>query len=261
MSIFKDMLGSGETLFKNPVALDYDFVPKLLPFRENEQYRMAGCIKPLFQSRNGRNLIIWGNPGVGKTVACRHVLADLAEQTEEITPFYVNCWGKNTSFKIAVELCEQLGYKLTHNKKTDELLDIAIKILNKGSSVLVFDEIDKVEEFDFLYSVLEGVYRKSIILITNYREWSVTLDERIRSRLLPEILEFKPYDLTETRAILKARLEAGVYPGVFEEEALELISQKTSEIVSCKRGCEHCRGEVPEKSGHRICRRGNRQAR
>jgi Cdc6-like AAA superfamily ATPase len=236
MSLFKDMLGSGESLFKNPVALDYDFIPKLIPYRENEQFKMAACVKPLFQERNGRNLIIWGNPGVGKTVACRHVLADLGEQTEEIVPFYVNCWSKNTSFKIAIELCEQLGYKLTHNKKTDELMEIAIKILNKSSSVLVFDEIDKVEDFDFLYSLLEGVYRKSIILITNYREWSVTLDERIRSRLLPEILEFRPYNLTETRGILKSRIEAGVAPGVFDDECLEVISQKTSELCDIRSG-------------------------
>jgi Cdc6-like AAA superfamily ATPase len=120
MSIFKDMLGSGETLFKNPVALDYDYVPKLIPYRENEQHRIATCIKPLFQERNGRNLIIFGSPGVGKTVACRHVLSDLGEQTDEVLPLYINCWSKNTSYKIAIELCEQLGYKLTHNKKTDE---------------------------------------------------------------------------------------------------------------------------------------------
>ncbi len=236
MSIFKDMLGSGESLLKNPVALDYDFIPKLVPYRDSEQFRIASCIKPLFQQRNGRNLVIWGRPGVGKTVACRHVLSDLAEQTDEIVPFYVNCWNKNTSFKIAVELCEQLGYKLTHNKKTDELLEIAVKILNKSSSVLVFDEIDKVDEFDFLYSLLEGVYRKSIILITNYKEWSVTLDERIRSRLLPELLEFRQYNLTETRGILKSRLDAGVAPDVFDEEGFELIVQKTAELGDIRSG-------------------------
>jgi archaeal cell division control protein 6 len=236
MSLFKDMLGSGESLFINPVALDYDFVPKLIPYRENEQFRVAACVKPLFQSRNGRKLIICGKPGVGKTVACRHVLAELEEQTEEIIPFYVNCWNKNTSFKIAIELCEQLGYKLTHNKKTDELLDIAIKMLNKKSSVLIFDEIDKVEEYDFLYSLLEGVYRKSIILITNFKEWSVTLDERIRSRLLPEIMEFRQYNLAETQGILKSRLESGVAAGAFPDEAFELIVQKTAEIGDIRTG-------------------------
>lgn len=236
MSIFKDMLGSGESLLKNPVALDYDFIPKLVPYRESEQFKMASCIKPLFQQRNGRNLVVWGRPGVGKTVACRHVLSDLSEQTDEILPLYVNCWSKNTSFKITVELCEQLGYRLTHNKKTDELLEIAVKILNKSSAVIVFDEIDKVEDFDFLYSLLEGVYRKSIILITNFREWVVTLDERIRSRLLPEVLEFKQYNLTETRGILKSRLEAAVVPGAFDEKGFEVIVGKTAELGDIRTG-------------------------
>ena len=69
MSLFKGMLGSEESLFLNPVALDYDFMPKLIPYREQEQKHIATCIKPLFQQRSGRNLIITGPPGIGKTVA------------------------------------------------------------------------------------------------------------------------------------------------------------------------------------------------
>ena len=77
MSLFKDMLKDSETLFKNSIALDYDYIPKLIPYRENQQHFIANCIKPLFQNRNGRNCIVFGPPGIGKTVALRHVLQDL----------------------------------------------------------------------------------------------------------------------------------------------------------------------------------------
>ena len=77
--LFKDILGSSETLFKNDVALDYSFQPKLVPYRENEQRFIANCIKPLFQEKSGKNIFIYGQPGVGKTVACNHILNELEE--------------------------------------------------------------------------------------------------------------------------------------------------------------------------------------
>ena len=58
-------------------------------------------------------------------------LRELEEESEEIYPIYINCWQKNTTFKIVMETCEQLGYKLTHNKGTDELLKVTKEILNK----------------------------------------------------------------------------------------------------------------------------------
>jgi len=67
MALFKDMLGADESLFKNELALDYSFLPKLLPHRENQQRYIATSIKPLLMQKNGRNLFVYGAPGIGKT--------------------------------------------------------------------------------------------------------------------------------------------------------------------------------------------------
>ena len=53
------------------------------------------------------------------------------------------------------------GYKFTQNKKTDELIREAVRILNKKKVVLVFDEIDKADDHHFIYTLSEEVYRKS----------------------------------------------------------------------------------------------------
>lgn len=255
MGIFKDMLGAGETLFKNAVALDYDFVPKLIPYRENEQFKIASCIKPLFHRRNGRNLLIHGMPGVGKTVACKHVIQELEEESEDITPIYINCWQRNTTFKILLEICDTLGYKLIHNKKTDDLLNVVVKTLNKGSAVLIFDEIDKIDDYDFLYYFLEQLYRKCIILITNYKEWAIELDDRIKSRLLIEMLEFRPYSQKETNGILKQRAKSAFHAGVFEVNAFELIVKKTFDLQDIRSGLYLLReagNAAEDKSSRRI---------
>jgi len=236
MGLFKDMLGSEESLFRDAVALDYDYLPKILKFRETEQKHFATCIKPLFSGRSGRNLFVYGAPGIGKTAACRWVLKELEEETSEVVPIYVNCWKNNSSFKILTEICNRLGIRFIVNKKTSELFEEVKKVLNKKSAVLVLDEVDKLEDFDLVYLFLEEIYRKSLFLITNYKETLEKVDERIMSRFNPEFLEFKPYNAMETKGILEERSKYAFVPGVWDKEAFELVVSKCAEAGDIRAG-------------------------
>ena len=238
MSLFKDMLKDNESLFTSNVeALDFDYIPKLVPFREQEQKTIATCIKPLFQKRNGKNIFVHGKPGIGKTVAVKHLLKELEEDTDEIFPIFINCWQKNTTYKVILEICDQLGYKFTQNKKTEELAKIVSEIINKNKgAVLVFDEVDKAEDFDFLYTLLETLYRKSIIIITNYKSWVAHLDERIKSRLLPDLLAFREYNEKESIEILKQRRKYAFVEGVWDEDAFLLLAKKATELKDIRTG-------------------------
>ena len=233
---FFDNLGDWESIFKNEDALDLDWVPKLMPFREQQQFHIANCINPLLQGRNGRNLFIYGAPGVGKTSATRWVLRDLEETSENIYIIYLNCWQKNTSYKIIVEICYQLGYRFTQNKNTEELFDIIKNMVNKKAAVFVFDEIDKIEDFDFLYSILNDIYKKSVLLVTNYKSFLDELEERIKSRLIPEIVEFQEYNNQETRDILKQRCDFAFHENIWDDEAFNLIVQKSAELKDIRSG-------------------------
>ncbi|MFT7616344.1 MAG: cell division control protein 6, partial [Candidatus Woesearchaeota archaeon] len=217
-------------------ALSYEFIPKLIPYREAQQKRIASCIAPMFNHQTGRNVVVFGPPGVGKTVATKHILNELEEKTTEIIPFYINCWQKNTSYKIMLAICDLLDYKFTHNKKTDELFDIIANRINKLSNVFVFDEIDKVEDTDFLYLILQKVQNKSIILLTNYKEYVSQIDMRIRSRLTPEMLEFRPYNFDETKGILKERIEFAFEEKVWSARAFEMIAKRTFELHDIRTG-------------------------
>ena len=106
--LFDKILKEEESLFLNPQFLDYDYQPKVVPCRESQQSHVAACIKPLLQRRTGKNLIVLGTPGVGKTVSLRHVLNELKEDySNEIFCIYINCWKKDTSFKVISEICSQ----------------------------------------------------------------------------------------------------------------------------------------------------------
>ncbi|HLP80342.1 MAG TPA: AAA family ATPase [Acidobacteriota bacterium] len=235
-SLFDSILKENESLFQNELALNYEFVPKLVPYREAQQKRVAACIAPMFNHHTGRNIVVYGPPGVGKTVATKHIINELQEKTDEIVPFYINCWHKNTSFKVILELCEQIDYKFTHNKKTDELFDIVAARINKLASVFIFDEIDKAEDTDFLYLILSKIQNKSIILLTNYKDFVANIDMRIRSRLLPEMLEFKPYDKSETKGILQQRVELAFLPKIWSVKAFDMVVERTHELADIRSG-------------------------
>lgn len=236
MGLFDNILRSNESLFKDSDSLDYDYMPKEIPYRENEQHYLATCIKPLFMNRSGRNLLIYGAPGIGKSVATKNVLNELEDQTDEIDIIYINCWQFNTSFKILSEICDQKNYKFTQNKKGNDLQKIIVDLINQKGVVFVFDEIDKVEDTDFLYFILEKINHKSIFLITNYKSWLLNLDERIRSRLMPELVEFKEYSKKETEGILKNRINYAFVPNVWEEDSLKIVVEKTYNIKDIRSG-------------------------
>lgn len=236
MNLFSGMLREGESLFRDEIALDYDYLPKLLPYRDDEQFYLASCIKPLLQKRNGKNLLIHGAPGIGKTAAARYVLRDLENETDDVAVIYVNCWKKNTSFKIVLDICEQLNIKFLQNKTKDELFDLLKKDLNQRSAVFVFDEVDKLEDLDFIYIILEEIFRKSVFLICNYKSWLNGMDERIKSRLTAELVEFKEYNADETKGILKHRSSYAFVPGVWDPAAFDLIAKRTAELKDIRSG-------------------------
>lgn len=254
--LFKDILSSEESLFLNPQFLDYDYMPKMIKYRENEQRYIAMAIKPLLQRRNGKNILVKGSPGIGKTIGVKNVLKELEDEfSNEIYCIYLNCWKKDTPFKIAIEMCEQLGYKWTHNKNYDELMKEACQILNEKSAVIVLDETDKLEDDSVIYTLLEDLFRKCLILITNNSEFLAMLDTRIKSRLTPDILEFKPYDRIETEGILKERLEFAFVPNSFDVNAFLKIVEKTFQLEDIRAGLFLMKesGEIAEaKSSRKI---------
>ena len=222
------MLTADECIFKNINVLDFDYQPKLIRYREGQQFEIARCIKPLFRNHKGENALVYGTSGIGKTLACKHIIKELEEETDQIIPIYVNCWQHNTTYKIALNICEQLKYPFTNNKKGVELFKEISDRINKSSAVFIFDEIDKAEDFDFLYTITEHIFKYSIVLITNNKgKLLSSIDKRIRSRLFLECIEFKKYKLEETKGILKERVDYAFCKDCFDEDAFLFAVKET----------------------------------
>ena len=250
-----DFLRDDESLIKDETPLCYDYIPKPIKYREGQQQEISYAIKPLLNGRDGGNLFVYGSPGVGKTLAVKYLFREIEFEGDNIIPIYINCWKKDTSHRIALEICKAIGYKWTHNKGTDELLKSILEILNKRSTVICLDEVDKTKDLDILYNLCEDLNNKTIILVTNYADWIGDLDDRIKSRLIPGVLEFKPYDANSTRGILKERKNFAFVPGVLNDEAFDLVARKTCELKDIRSGLfllKKAADEAERKSSREI---------
>ena len=233
------MIVMPESLFMNVGVLEQAYLPRLLPYREEQQKYIAECIKPLVEGRNGVNLFISGSPGIGKTACLKYILRELKEKIEDIAPVYVNCWKRDTTPKIANEIARELGIKLplTEKLSSDQIFDMIIKNTGKFKGIVfVFDEIDKTQDYDFLYRIVEDVNFKAIFLVTNVIDWISKLDRRLISRILLERLEFKPYSFEEIRGILREREQYAFIPNSWDYEAFEIVIRKTHEMRDLRVG-------------------------
>ncbi|MDO8556637.1 MAG: AAA family ATPase [Nanoarchaeota archaeon] len=251
--LFKDMLGANESLFTDPLVLDPEYMPPVIEGREDEQHWIASCVKPLFSKRPGKNIFITGTPGIGKTLAVKHLLHELEMETTEIFPIYINCWKKDSAHKIVLELCDALGYKFVQNRNSGELLAEVAKIINKKAAVIVLDEADKILDESIIYQLLEDLYTKTLILISNDPDYLTVLDERISSRLHAEIISFEAYDFNETYEILKKRVHHAFIQNIFDKEAFDLLAQKTYSIGDIRAGLFLLKetGEIAETAASR----------
>jgi len=254
MGMFDKILKDNESLFLNELALDFTFIPPVIKFRENQQQYIASCIKHLFQKRTGKNLLITGSHGIGKTLAAKHILKELENETEEILPIYINCWKKNSSYKVLIELCELLDIKFIQNLTTEQIAKKVSSVLNKKPAVICLDEADKLENNDLLYSLSEDIFKKTIILITNENDFLSRLDSRVKSRLSLDILEFKPYTENEMHEILKQRIEYAFPQKVFPTAELKQISQIAFQSKDVRAGIYLLKesGLIAEQESSRI---------
>jgi cell division control protein 6 len=215
MSLFDDMLKDDESLFKDEFTLDFNYLPDLLPYRENQQHYIADCIKPLAQERQGKNLLISGAPGIGKTSCVKFVFRELEGTSDDIRPVFINCWKKQTTNAILSEIANKLGVVGSQFKNNEELWEQIYKNLPRFKGVVIaFDEIDQAREYDFLYQIAENMKRYTLLMITNEKDFLAGMDARIRSRLVVEEVSFEKYKKQEIEGILSERRKEAFVDGV-----------------------------------------------
>lgn len=209
MGIFFELDKS--SVFKNEEVLSTDYVPRMLPHRENQIKQIAKNIQPAARGRKAQNTFLFGPPGIGKTAVMRHVFREFEEYSDRVRCIYINCWDFRTPTALLTELVIDLGlFVQRRGWSRDEIIGKLVEAINKRAKgvIVCLDEVDQLD-LAALYDLLRiNQYVKApvgIVFISNEPHVFAKAEPRIRSSLGLDEIEFKPYNLDEMKDILRER--------------------------------------------------------
>lgn len=216
-------------IFKNEEILSPEYLPDILPHRENQVKQLADNLLPASKGRKPQNTFIFGSPGIGKTAVSKYVFREF-EEYSGIKTIYMNCWDYNTSLSVLTKIVSSLGmFVQRRGWSKDEVISRLIEALEKSkkSLLICLDEVDQLVYKDqkVLYDLLRlNQYVKNpvgLIFISNNPHIFANLEARITSSLSLDEIGFKPYTLQEMKDILKERVDYGFH---FVEEGVVALA-------------------------------------
>ncbi len=210
---FSDQRG----IFKNSDVLSYEYLPEILPHRENQIKFLATTISGL-ERQMPRNVFIFGPPGIGKTASVKFVFREFEDSFPNVKTFYINCWTHGTSVSIFSKLTEDLNVTGVNAKRRglgkDEVIRKFEEALEKSKKniLICLDEVDQLiyKDSGALYDLLrmdKFQNKIGLIFLSNDPHVFAKLESRISSSLAINELEFKPYTIDEMKNILQKRIE------------------------------------------------------
>ncbi|MFN7991824.1 MAG: AAA family ATPase [Candidatus Micrarchaeia archaeon] len=234
-----DKILSEKSIFRDLSVLSPHYVPKELPFRDQQLHEIMSVLSPALRGQKPRNLIIYGKTGTGKTCTTKKVMEAFVAAVggKGASIHYVNCRIYNSRYRILQKILkaympelEKAGFGLPF------LYEKLIEIASNGEQLLiVLDEIDMIKDLDELVYTLTrsndeikkgGV---SIIGISNKLSFKDSLDPRSKSSLYETEMIFQPYTAEQLQRILEQRISEGFMEDVVEPSAINLASAITSQ--------------------------------
>jgi cell division control protein 6 len=200
-------------IFKNEEVLSPEYLPELLPHREEQVKHLADNLVPAAEGKMPQNTFVFGPPGVGKTACSKYVFREFGDYSG-VKTVYINCWDYKTVNAIFTRVSIDLGmFVQRRGLSKDEVLERLVESCNKlGRGLIVcLDEVDQLVFHDetALYDLVRlNQYIKipiGFVFISNNPFVFSGVDPRARSSLNIEEMEFKPYSLIEMREILQER--------------------------------------------------------
>lgn len=232
---FSVLLSSGDGVFRDSRALDFDYVPECFDYRDGELSHMGRCVLPLLRGGSPEHCIIRGIPAVGKSTAVRKLFDEIVDTSSDIFCSRIDCHVHNTHSSILNVLHEDvIGHppKLG-GSKNDMYQNIVSTLKKKNDSLIVaLDDADKLfsdtnDANKLFYDLLRAneLYHVKICLfaIVSKVNFKFKLKPEVSTVFIPHEIIFEPYTFDQMYSILDKRAEIAFYPDCLEDDALSLV--------------------------------------
>ncbi|MDY6776832.1 MAG: orc1/cdc6 family replication initiation protein [Candidatus Nanohaloarchaea archaeon] len=236
---------------EDPIFLDEDVLrdshkPDDLIERDRELEEYQAALKPVIKGARPRNIFLYGQTGVGKTVATEMIMDRLRKDQEnyedlDINVVHVVCKNLNSSYQVAVKLVNEFREPNEKVPTTGyppdtvyEFLWDHLREVDATHVIFVLDEVDAIgDDDDILYelprandngNVPVDETKVGVIGISNKFTFRDNLSARVKDSLCDEEIHFPPYDATQLGNILRQRAEKAFLDGVLEDDVIPLAA-------------------------------------
>ncbi len=229
-----------DAIFADKEVLSESYQPDTILERDEEieEYRYA--LQDVLFGREPDNIMLYGKAGLGKTAVTKYMMDALQEevkQRETADTLHVhttNCNGK-TVFMVVRQLVntllpEDASPFPKRGLSTGDAFEELYKQLDRhaGTHLLVFDEIDHLDDVDTLLYELPRARsnghlssaRIGIIGISNNYAFRNRLSPKVKDTLMEREISFSPYDANELGTILRNRAERAFTDDGCDEAAI-----------------------------------------
>lgn len=236
---------------EDPIFVDEDVLrdshrPEGLIERDQELTEYQSSLKPVIKGARPRNIFLYGQTGVGKSVATQMVMDRLREDQQQYDYLDVEvvdivCKNLSSSYQVVVKLVNQFrdfedkipttGYP---PDTVYEFLWEHLREVEATHVLFVLDEVDAIgNDDDILYqlprsndngNVPPEETKVGVIGISNNFTFRDNLSARVKDSLCDEEIHFPPYDANQLRNILYQRAEKAFVDGVLEEDVVPLCA-------------------------------------
>lgn len=213
------------TIFADEAVLRDGYRPDQLIERDTELEQYQSALKPVINGAPPKNLFLYGQTGVGKTLSSRMIIERLDKDQQDLDDVEIhfvelNCKSLNSSYQVAANLINQFREPEEQIKPTGypsgmifSMLFEELEQLDATHCLVVLDEIDSIgNDDDILYKLPRAndngnVEQTSVgvIGISNDFTFRDNLSARVKDSLCDEEIHFPPYDADELANILKQR--------------------------------------------------------
>ena len=232
MSIFEEIMGNGNSIFKNQEIFNTTYFPEMIQCRDKELRSILINIKPLLNNNKVLNTIIMGKSGTGKTTVIKYAMMEITQYTD-LKTCYLNCNIQDTARKCYIQIFKVLFGVAPRNNISTEVIQVDImEKLEKESFILVIDDMNRLSKKDS-NKLINELFRANefyhlnmaIIIIVNNISFKYSLEMNSQSVLHSNEIEFKNYSVDEVYSILKYRCDIGFKEGVISDEQIMKISE------------------------------------